>query len=213
MNSPLISPVSFSSRRRWSSRVFLLVAGLAGSAALFSQVDPNDPAAGGRNRRGQNGAGGAAGGAAGDFGGGRGGRGNFDPAQMQQQQMERLREQFEVTDDAEWKLISDRITAITEVQQAARGGGAGGFGGGGRGGQAGAAGGGGRGNRGGNVELTALRQAITDKLPEAEIKARLDRLRESRKTSEEKLIKAQEDLRAVLSVRQEAVAVMSGLLP
>jgi hypothetical protein len=34
-----------------------------------------------------------------------------------------------------------------------------------------------------------------------------------RKDSEVKLAKAQEDLRAVLTVRQEAVAVMAGLLP
>ena len=58
-----------------------------------------------------------------------------------------------------------------------------------------------------------MRQAITDNLPDAEIKSRLARLREVRKDNEEKLTKAQEDLRAVLSVRQEAVAVMFGLLP
>jgi hypothetical protein len=34
-----------------------------------------------------------------------------------------------------------------------------------------------------------------------------------RKENEEKLTKAQEDLRALLDVRQEAVAVMAGLLP
>jgi chaperonin cofactor prefoldin len=52
-----------------------------------------------------------------------------------------------------------------------------------------------------------------DKLPDAEIKSRLTRLRDSRKTNEEKLQKVQEELRAVLTVRQEAVAVMAGLLP
>jgi len=58
-----------------------------------------------------------------------------------------------------------------------------------------------------------LRQAIADKLPDAEIKSRLDHFREVRKANEEKLTKAQDELRAVLSVRQEAVAVMVGLLP
>jgi hypothetical protein len=38
-------------------------------------------------------------------------------------------------------------------------------------------------------------------------------VRELRKENEAKLSKAQEDLRAVLSVRQEAVAVVFGLLP
>jgi hypothetical protein len=58
-----------------------------------------------------------------------------------------------------------------------------------------------------------LRAAITEKLPDAEVKSRLDRLREVRKQNEAKVAKAQEELRAVLSVRQEAVAVMFGLLP
>ncbi|MEO7414831.1 MAG: hypothetical protein ABIZ81_15910 [Opitutaceae bacterium] len=192
-------------RRLYTLTLVLAVSAL--SSTLFAQVDPNaDPAAGGRNRRGQNGQNGAA-----NPNGG--GRGNFSPEEIQQRISTALREQFEVTDDAEWKLISDRITAVSDLRQAAggfggRGGGGNPFGGGGGGGA-----GGNRGGRGGNTEQLALRQAITDKLPEAEIKSRLDRLREVRKANEEKLLKAQEDLRAVLSVRQEAVAVMSGLLP
>ena len=190
------------------------------AVSLLAQDDPNAPAAGNGRQRGQRGQNGAN---AGDPNavGGRGGRGNFDPAQMQEQMMTRLREQFGVTDDAEWKLISDRIAAVNALRQAGggAGGGFGGLGGGGRGGAGGfgggAGGGGGRGGRGGasSPELDALRQAITDKLPDAEIKSRLARLREVRKETEEKLTKAQEDLRAVLDVRQEAVAVMSGLLP
>ena len=58
-----------------------------------------------------------------------------------------------------------------------------------------------------------MRAAITEKLPDAEVKSRLERLREVRKQNEAKVAKAQEELRAVLSVRQEAVAVMFGLLP
>jgi hypothetical protein len=139
---------------------------------------------------------------------GNGGRGNFDPAQMQERMMTALRTQFDVTDDAEWKLIQDRITVVSEIRRAS---------GGGFGGMMAMRGGsnqnGNRGGRGGNPEADALRQAVQDKLPEAEITSRLSRLRESRKANEEKLQKAQEDLRAVLSVRQEAIAVMAGLLP
>lgn len=167
-----------------------------------------DPAADGQRRR-QRGTDGA------DTGN-NGGRGNFDPAQMQDRMMTMLRTQLDVTDDAEWKLIQDRITAVSEVRRA----GGGGIGGlvGGRGGPGGPGGGpgspgGSRGGRGGNPEADALRQAVQDKLPEAEIKSRLTRLRESRKMNEEKLVKVQEDLRALLSVPQEAVAVMFGLLP
>jgi hypothetical protein len=83
----------------------------------------------------------------------------------------------------------------------------------------GGAGGGGdrtssRGTRGGGPpEMELLSSALRDKLPDAEIKMRLDRLREARKANEANLAKAQDELRAVLSVRQEAVAVMFGLLP
>ena len=50
-------------------------------------------------------------------------------------------------------------------------------------------------------------------MPDAEIKARLERLRDVRKQNQAKLEKAQDDLRAVLSVKQEALAVMMGMLP
>ncbi len=153
---------------------------------------------GGRGRRNQNG------------GGNGGGRGNFDPAQMQERMLTALREQFGVTDDAEWKAISDRITPVLELRRATA------TGGGGFAAFRGGGGGGGRGGRNGavaNPEQDALRQAITDNLPEAEIKSRLARLREVRKANEDKLTKAQEDLRGLLTVKQEAVAVMAGLLP
>ncbi|MCX6952765.1 MAG: hypothetical protein NTV51_11455 [Verrucomicrobia bacterium] len=177
----------------------MLVSISAFSASVFAQApaDPNgDP--NGRRRRGQNGD------TAGN-GGNNGGRGNFDPAAM----MDRMREQLGVTDDAEWALISERLTKVTELRRGAMGGGA--FG---RGGPPGGGGGGNRGTRGtGNPEQDSLRQAVTDKLPDAEIKSRLERLREVRKENETKLAKAQEELRAVLSVRQEAIAVMYGMLP
>ena len=169
------------------------------TGVVFAQADPTQ---GGRRQRGGNATDPNAG----------GGRGNFDPAQMQQQMLDRLREQFAITDDAEWKLISDKISAVNELRRsAAPGGGFGRGGPGGPGGQGGQT----RGTRGGggNPESDALRQAITDNLPEAEIKSRLARLRESRKANEEKLTKAQDDLRALLSVKQEAVAVMFGILP
>ena len=127
-----------------------------------------------------------------------------------------IRERLEVPDDEEWKLISTRVMKVSELRRASGGGMA--FGG--RGGPPpGGAGGGGdrtssRGTRGGGPpEMELLSSALRDKLPDAEIKMRLDRLREARKANEATLAKAQDELRAVLSVRQEAVAVMFGLLP
>lgn len=121
--------------------------------------------------------------------------------------MTNLRTQFDVTDDAEWKLISDRITRVMELRRSAGGGGFG---------MGMLRGGGNQANRpaaSGNPEADALRTALEDKLPDAEIKARLERLRVARKQAESRLDQAREDLRAVLTVRQEAVAVLAGLLP
>jgi len=117
--------------------------------------------------------------------------------------LDRMRTAFGVTDDAEWSAISPRITAVFEAQRAALG-----MGGGGMRGADGA-----RQGTGGNPELQALREALTDKMPDAEIKARLERVRAVRKENEAKLEKARGDLLALLSVRQEAVAVMFRLVP
>ncbi len=146
------------------------------------------------------------------------GRGNFDPAQMRERMMERYREQLEVTNDAEWKLIEARIEAVSEARRGTMGG-FGGFGGmgarrtGGPG-QPGQPGQGGPGGFGGepNPEVAALQKAIEDKASNAEIKAKLTALRESRKAAEQKLEQAQEELKKLLSVRQEGQAVMMGLL-
>jgi len=128
-------------------------------------------------------------------------RGNFNPADFQARMMTNLRAELAVTDDAEWTLISERITRVFELRRSI--GGFGGFGG--------------RNNRPAGGATTdpaqdALKSALADNLPDAEIKARLARLREMRKQNEVKLDQAREELRAVLSVRQEAVAVMAGLL-
>ena len=208
MNSSLVSslPVTRASRPSLFRQLAVVTSVFVLTGSLLAQTDPN--AQGGRKRGGGN---------AQDAGGNNngGGRGNFDPAQAQQQMMDRMREQLEITDDGEWKVISERLTVVNDLRRAAGGGGRGGPpGGGGPGGPGGQQGGGRtRGGGGGSPEADALRQAIQDKLPDAEIKSRLTRVRETRKMNEEKLQRAQEELRAVLSVRQEAVAVMFGLLP
>lgn len=130
-------------------------------------------------------------------------RANSNPADNQARMMNRLRERFEVTDDAEWQLISDRITKVMELRRSTLGGAIRFRAGSGNGPNASQA----------NPEQDALVAAITDKLPDAEVKARLERLRTARKESEAKLDQAREDLRAVLTIRQEAIAVLAGILP
>jgi hypothetical protein len=147
-------------------------------------------------------------------------RGNFDPEQFRTQMMERFKERLEVKSDDEWKVISERITKVQEAQREARIGGFGGFGGrgGGRGGNRGGgdnAGGADRGNRGGgstNPDVEALNKAIEDKASNDDLKAKMAKVRESVKAKEADLAKAQDDLKKVLSVRQEAIAITMGLL-
>ena len=143
-----------------------------------------------------------------------GDRGNFDPAEFQKRMMERVREPLEVTSDDEWKVIEPRGTKVMEARRdASMGGGFGGRSGrppGGGGDQ----GGGGRSPFGGepSPEAEALRKAVEAKAPAEEIKAKLAKFREVKKVKEATLAKAQDELKKVLSLRQEATAVMSGLL-
>jgi hypothetical protein len=149
-------------------------------------------------------------------GGGGGGFGGGDPAQFQQQRMERLKEQLEVKDDTEWKAIEPLITKVMDAQRdlnttriagggrGGRGGGGGGFGGGG--------GGGGFGGAEPAPEVAALTTAIESKASNADIKAALTKYRDVRKAKEAALTKAQDDLRKVVSVRQEAILVTSNIL-
>ncbi len=141
--------------------------------------------------------------------GDRGGRGNFDPEQMRVRMMERYREAFEVKDDAEWKLIEGRITKVSDARRDMGGFGRGFGGPGGRGG-----GPGGRGGFGGepNPDAEALQKALEAKASADEIKAKLAKYRESQKAKQATLEKAQAELRQVLSVKQEAQAVLMGLL-
>lgn len=200
-------------------------------------------------------------------------RENFDPQQMHQRMMERLRDRFDVKDDAEWKAIAERIDKVMQARRDVGGpmgvrplglpgrpGGPGGFAGsGGPGGPDGFRGpgrpggpppqagegrpegfgpppgapgerpGSGQGpsqfrnrlgrpggmggfNREANPEMEALHKAIQDHASNAELKDKLAALRASRAKKEVELEKAQDELRAVLSTRQEAIAVTLGLL-
>jgi len=143
------------------------------------------------------------------------GRGNFDPEQMRQRMMERYREDLEVKSDDEWKLIEARITKVTDARREIGFGGMR-FGGGRRGGDNNGGGDqGGRRSFGGGTpspEVESLQKAIEAKAPADELKAKLAKVREARKLKEANLAKAQDELRKVLSVRQEASAVLMGLL-
>jgi hypothetical protein len=154
--------------------------------------------------------------------GGGSGRRGFDPAQIQNFLLQNYREQLEIKDDAEWDIVRERIQKVLEARRDTAFGGmgmmAGMFRRGGRGGgtDAGGAPGGNRGLAGllpqAGPEEEALQKAIDAKAANAELKAALAKFQEARRQKQAQLEKAQTDLRAVLSVRQEAIASLSGLL-
>jgi hypothetical protein len=150
-----------------------------------------------------------------------GGRGNFDPAEMRQRMMDRYKTTLEITNDDEWKAIEPRIQKINEARREV------GFGGGGMRGMMGGFGGQRRGGdqadqggqqrrRPGAPEASAatqeLQKAIESKASADTIKAKLAAYRADRAAKQAALDKAQEDLKKVLTVRQEALAVVAGLL-
>ena len=148
--------------------------------------------------------------------GGRQGRGTWDPEQMRQRMMERVREQLAVKDDSEWSVIESRIKKISDSRFGV-GRGMGGPGGpGGQAGQAGQGGQGGRQGRGGfgqaNPDAEVLQTALDSGASADDIKVKLTAYRAAAKVKEGQLEKAQDELRQLLSVKQEARAVLLGLL-
>jgi len=151
------------------------------------------------------------------------GRGNFE--EFRQRRMNEYRERLEIKGDDEWKAIQPLLEKVSDARMAvALGGGGFGFGrggggrrGGGNNNDAQANGnnqGGRRGFPGGepSPEAQELQKAIDSNASKDELKAKLAKVREARKDKEAKLAKAQEELKKVLTVKQEAAAVLMGLL-
>jgi hypothetical protein len=138
---------------------------------------------------------------------------------MRQRMMDRYKEVLEVKTDDEWKVIEPRIQKVTEARREASSmGGMRGMFGGRR------PGGGGGDNQGDQAQnrrnfgptpsaaATDLQKAIDSKASAETIKAKLAAYREDHKAKQASLEKAQEDLKKILNVRQEAAAVLAGLL-
>jgi hypothetical protein len=133
--------------------------------------------------------------------------------------MDRLKTALEVTDDAEWKAMQPLVQKVADLGREIAGDRMRGmFGRGGRGGDNGQpADQQGQQRRGGfggtpSPEADALSKAIESKASKAEIKAAMDKYIASRKAKQAALEQAQEDLRKVLTSRQEAILTLRGLL-
>jgi len=164
-------------------------------------------------------------------GGQRGQRGGgmFDPAQMRQMMEQRMKEQLGATDE-EWKVLGPRLTKVMNLNRQAGGGGmgrglmgrrggrAGGPQGGPQGGPPNGPQGGRRGAFGGeptavDTAADALQTTLGNTEATAEdIKAKLTAYRAAREKAKQELAKAQQDLRQVLTLRQEAQLVLMGML-
>jgi hypothetical protein len=150
---------------------------------------------------------------------GGGGGGNFDPAQMQQRIMDNAREQLGLTNDTDWNAIQPLVQKVMDARRDTMGGGMGRLlGRGNRGGNNNNANannnGGRRGGFGGtpSPEAEALQKAVDDNAPTAQVKAALAKYHASQKDKQAKLVQAQENLRKVLTVKQEAQAALLGLV-
>ena len=147
------------------------------------------------------------------------GRGNFDPAQMRERMMSRIKEQLGATDE-EWKAIEPKVDKVMTAQRESRGGGFGGFGRGGPGGGGPGGGGGGGGGGADQQPTTAVGKASADlrttldskdAAPET-IAKKLATLREARDKARKDVGDAQKELKEILTQRQEAVLVINGML-
>jgi len=153
------------------------------------------------------------------------------PEEFRQRMMDRLRENLSITNDAEWDAISPKIAKVMDAQRdvmSMRMNGMRGMFGGGRqrrgGDDNGGGGGGNADNNGGRrrgggffggeppASVTALQTALDNKAPKDDIKAKLAAVRAESKTKEDALKAAREDLRGVLTTRQEATLVVDGIL-
>ena len=153
-----------------------------------------------------------------DQGGGqrrnRQGGGNWDPAAMQQRMMDGIKDKLEFTNDTDWSAVQPLVQKVLDAQRDARGNGMRAlFGGRNRGGDQG----GNNRPRGGmfgtpSQEETALQDALDANAPTAQVKDLLAKYRAAQKAKQTKLETAQANLKAVLTSKQEAQAVVLGLV-
>jgi len=151
-------------------------------------------------------------------------------ARMQEMMNQRMKEQLGITGDDEWKVIQPRLQKVQDLsRQVSPGGRMGTFGGrgmvggpGGRGQAQGPGQGPGPDARGTapDRELSAVEKAaqelqdlLATEAPKAEdIKTKLTAYRTAREKTKSDLAKAQDELKQIVTVKQEAALVLMGML-
>ena len=132
---------------------------------------------------------------------------------MQQMRVDRAQDELGFTNDTDWAAVKPLVQKVVSAQSevtagmmrrvfARPRGNGGDQGGRPRGGFGGAP----------SPEQEALQKAVDSDAPAGQIKDLLAKFQASEKAKQDKLEKAQGDLRAVLTVKQEATATLLGLL-
>lgn len=145
---------------------------------------------------------------------GRRGRGSFDPAEFQKRMMDGIKDRLGFKDDTEWTAVQPLVQKVMDLRRESMTSGMSAMFR-----RRSSEGGQSNSDRPRNPwftpspEAEALQKALDDNAPAAQVKVALEKYRASKKDKETKLATAQEDLRKVLTVKQEAQATLMGLLP
>ena len=135
-----------------------------------------------------------------------GGGGRPDPAQMRQMMIDRMKEALGASDE-EMQALAPKLEKVMTLQREAGGGGMRGMFG--RGGP-----------QGGDQPALSptqqkakdLKDAVDANAPAADIKAKMQALRDARAAAKQDLTKAQAELKELLTQKQEATLLMFGML-
>lgn len=124
---------------------------------------------------------------------------------MMQEMLDELRATMEVSDDAEWELIRERIERVIEAKRAAASDGLA--------------------SRSPmasfanptsvpspNVQRNALQKAVDSKAGRPQLERALEAYLADRASKEQDFAQARDDLRSILTLRQEAIASLAGIL-
>jgi hypothetical protein len=135
-------------------------------------------------------------------------RRNFNPEEFRKQMAERLKGELKATDD-EWAVLGPMIEKVTTAQRAASTRGFRPPGGGNNGGGGATT----TSDRPGAAEQSALRETLANENASKEdIQSKLGAVRAQRKQAQSDLETAREDLKKVVTLRQEAILVSAGIL-
>jgi hypothetical protein len=177
----------------------------------------NNAGGGGPGGGGPGGGGNNNNGGGGNNNGGGGGRGRFDPTQMRQRMMQRIQQALGASDD-EFAVLEPKIDAVVQLRMDVNGG----MFGRGMGRRPGGGGGGGGPDGGApstqpsspvQTATADLRTTLDDdSATPDQIKSKLDTLRQAKAQEKADLSKNEDDLRSLLTQRQEAQLVLFGIL-